>query len=42
MTTSLPSGKRFSMLDWMTLDGDSQLLGLVIIVVVIILLSRIG
>jgi len=30
------------MLDWMTLDGDSQLLGLVIIVVVIILLSRIG
>ena len=30
------------MLDWMTLDGDSQLLGLVIIVVVIILLSRTG
>jgi len=30
------------MLDWMTLDGDTQLLGLVIIVVVIILLSRIG
>jgi hypothetical protein len=42
MTTSLRSAKRFSLLDWMTLDGDTQLLGLVIIVVVIILLSRIG
>ena len=42
MTTSLRMGKRFSMLDWMTLDGDTQLLGLVIIVVVIILLSRTG
>ena len=42
MTTSVRSGKRFSTLDWMTLDGDSQLLGLVIIVIVIILLSRIG
>ena len=40
MVTSLPSGKRFSMLDWMTLDGDSQLLGLVIIVVIVILLGR--
>jgi len=42
MTTSLRMGKRFSTSEWMTLDGDTQLLGLVIIVVVIILLSRIG
>jgi len=40
--TSVRRLERFSMLDWVTLDGDSQLLGLVIIVVVIILLSRIG
>jgi hypothetical protein len=30
------------MLDWMTLDGDSQLLGLVIIVLIVILLGRIN
>lgn len=40
--TSLRSGKRFSTLEWMTLDSDTQLLGLVIIVVVIILLGRIN
>jgi hypothetical protein len=30
------------MLDWMTLDGDAQLLSLVIIVLIVILLGRIN
>jgi hypothetical protein len=42
MITSLASGKRFSTLDWMTLDGDAQLLSLVIIVLIVILLGRIN
>jgi hypothetical protein len=38
--SSLASGKRFPMLEWMALDRDTQLLGLVIILLIVILLSR--
>jgi hypothetical protein len=39
--TGLRSRKRFSTLEWMTLGSDTQLLGLVIIVLIVILLGRI-